>query len=120
MSLSTTKTRDYPKVDPKRGVNYLKTVTSTTYTITNEDKGFVLLLNPTAPITVTLAALSIPIGSQIDFVRLSGGANTVTFAAGSNSFIRSKGGTLNLTNQYTGATIIKISDTEWFLTGDLS
>ena len=116
MSLSTTKTRDYPKSDPKRGVNYLKTISSAAYTTTNEDKGYVLITNATT--TITLAALSVPIGSQIDFIKLGGG--TVTFAAGSGITVSSKSGFLNLATNNTGATAIKLSDTNWILLGDLS
>lgn len=117
MSLSTTKTRDYPKVDPKRGVNYLKTITASTYTTTNEDKGQVLLLNATANTTITLAALSVPIGSQIDFIRLT--ASTVTFVAGSGVLLTSKNNAVALAAN-AGATAIKLSDTNWILIGDLS
>jgi hypothetical protein len=117
MSLSTTKTRDYPKVDPKRGVNYLKTISSTTYTTANEDKGQVLLLTSGSPTTITLAALSVPIGSQIDFIRT--GVGTVTFAAGSGVILISKNSYVSLASN-AGATAIKLSDTNWILIGDLS
>jgi hypothetical protein len=118
MSLSTTKTRDYPKVDLKRGVNYMKTISSSTYTTSNEDKGYVLILNSGSATTITLAALSVPIGSQIDFIRT--GAGSVLFAADTGVTIRSKAGSLNLATLYTPATAIKLSATEWFLTGDLT
>ena len=117
MSLSTTKTRDYPKVDPKRGVNYLKFINTSTYTTTNEDKGQVLIFTDGAT-TVTLAALSVPIGSQIDFIRRTSG--NLTFAAASGVNIFSKNSTLILATINTAATAIKISETDWFLTGDLS
>ncbi len=45
MSLSTTKTRDYPKVDRMRGVNYLKTISTLSYTLANEDKAFDAIAN---------------------------------------------------------------------------
>jgi hypothetical protein len=122
MSLSTTKTRDYPKVDFRKGVNPVRTVTTTTYTISNEDRGFVILLNPSANATITLAILSVPIGTQIDFINLS--ANSITFntTAGSGINIRSKASavTLAASTPYIAATAIKISNTEWFLVGDLS
>lgn len=117
MSLSTTKTRDYPKSDPRRGVNYLKFIPSTTYTTTNEDKGQVLIFTGAAT-TVTLAALSVPIGSQIDFIKINTGS--LTFVAGSGVNIRSKNSTLILNTPNTAATAIRISNTDWVLVGDLS
>jgi hypothetical protein len=116
MSLSTTKTRDYPKSDPRRGVNYLKFIGSTTYTTTNEDKGQVLIFTGAAT-TVTLAALSVPVGSQIDFIRRTSGV--LTFVAGSGVIVYTKS-VLTLSTLNTAATAIKLSATEWFLVGDLS
>ena len=116
MSLSTTKTRDYPKVDRMRGVNYLKTISTLSYTIANEDKGKVLLTSQATIITV--AALSIPIGSQIDFICM--GALTPSFLADTGVTLNSKGGALAMNAQYSGATLIKTGANEWTLIGDLA
>jgi hypothetical protein len=115
MSLSTTKTRDYPKVDRMRGVNYLKTIDALSYTLANEDKGKVLLF--TQPATITVPALSIPVGSQIDIIAM--GAITPSFAAGSGVTLNSKGGFVDLAAQYSGATLIMTAPSEWTLIGDL-
>ena len=115
MSLSTTKTRDYPKVDRMRGVNYLKTISGLSYTIANEDKGKVLLFTDGA--TITVAALSIPVGSQIDVIAM--GATPPVFQAGAGVTLNSKSGALNMNAQYSGATLIKTAPSEWTLIGDL-
>lgn len=115
MSLSTTKTRDYPKVDRMRGVNYLKTINTFSYTIANEDKGKVLLFTDGA--TITVAALSIPVGSQIDIIAM--GATPPSLTADTGVTINSKSGALSLGAQYSGATLIKTAPSEWTLIGDL-
>lgn len=115
MSLSSVKTRDYPRTDPKRGVNYIKPILAT-YTLSNEDKGWVL--NVSAAVTITVPPLSVPIGSQVDILNTSAG--TVTFVAGSGTTINSKAGNLKLATQYTAATLIKTGASTWFLVGDLS
>ena len=116
MSLSTTKTRDYPKVDRMRGVNYLKTIDSATYTTANEDKGKVLLFTNGA--IITLPALSIPVGSQIDIIAT--GATAPTLVAASGVTIKSKGSLLSLSAQYAAATLIMTAPSEWTLIGDLA
>lgn len=116
MSLSTTKTRDYPKTDRMRGVNYLKTITDLTYTIANEDKGKVLLFTDGA--TITVPALSIPVGSQIDIIAM--GATPPSFVADTGVDLFSKGNAAILAAQYSGATLIMTAPSEWTLIGDLT
>jgi len=116
MSLSKVKTRDYPESDPKRGVNYIKTITSNTYTLRNEDKGCVLVFNIALNGIVTVPQLSVPIGSQIDFFRT--GAGSLNFSAGAGVTILSDG--LNLATTNTGATLIKTGDTTYLLVGKLT
>ena len=116
MSLSTTKTRDYPKVDRMRGVNYLKTINDLTYTITNEDKGKVLLFTQAA--TITVAALSVPVGSQIDIIAM--GVTPPTLTPDTGVTLNSKGALTGLAAQYSGATLIMTAPSEWTLIGDLA
>lgn len=116
MSLSKVKTRDYPKADAKKGVNYIKPI-ATSYTLSNEDKGQVLQVTAAGAVTITVPALSVPIGSQIDVILT--GAGTIAFSA-SGSTINSKAGALNLATQYTAATLLKIAASTWLLVGDLS
>jgi hypothetical protein len=116
MSLSTTKTRDYPKVDRMRGVNYLKFIDDLSYTIANEDKGKVLIFTQSA--TIEIAALSIPVGSQIDIIPFNAAAAYCTPAA--DVTLNSKGGVTGIAAQYSGATLIKTGPSEWTLIGDLA
>ena len=116
MSLSTTKTRDYPKVDRMRGVNYLKTISTLTYTTANEDKGKVLLFTDAA--TITVAALSVPVGSQIDIIAM--GVTAPTLVADTGVTLNSKAGATILADQYSGATLIMTAPAEWTLIGDLA
>ena len=115
MSLSTTKTRDYPKVDPRRGVNYLKTIDGLTYTIANEDRGKVLLCTNAA--TITVAALSVPVGSQIDIIAMN--ASTPSLVPDTGVTLNSKAGATILADQFSGATLIMTAPSEWTLIGDL-
>jgi hypothetical protein len=115
MSLSTTKTRDYPKVDRMRGVNYLKFIDTISYTIANEDRGKVLLFTQGANITV--AALSVPVGSQIDIIAM--GVTAPSLAADTGVTLNSKAGATILADQYSGATLIMTAPSEWTLIGDL-
>lgn len=117
MSLSSVKTRDYPRTDIRRGVNYIKPIT-TSYTLSNEDKGWVLNVSASGATTLTVPPLSIPIGSEIKIIRT--GAGTITFSAGSGATLNSKSGFLNLATQYTSATLIKTAASTWLLLGDLS
>jgi hypothetical protein len=48
------------------------------------------------------------------------GAGQVTFVAGSGVTLRSPSGKLKLTGQYSLATIIAISATEFYISGDLT
>jgi hypothetical protein len=115
MSVSKVKTRDYPITDPKRGINYVKTIT-TNHTVRNEDKGWLIVINAAFATTISVPPLSVPVGSQIDFFRTNTGA--ITFLASGGATILSSGNQLADTN--TAATLIKISDTEYLLVGKLS
>lgn len=116
MSVSRVKTRDYPIADPKRGVNYIKTVTSPTYHIRNEDKGWVIVVNTNLPASIIVTPLSVPVGSQIDFFKT--GNSTLTFAAAPGIIILAEA--LSLATDNTGATLIKTSDTTYLLVGKLT
>jgi len=116
MSLSKVKTRDYPITDPKRGINYVKTVTNTSYEVRNEDKGWLLVMSSGSNMLVLVPQLSVPVGSQIDFFRR--GAGTVTFSPQAGVTIRAEGSILATDN--TAATLIKIADTEYLLVGKLT
>jgi len=48
------------------------------------------------------------------------GAGQTTVVAGSGVTVRSSGGKLNLSGQYSGASLIKIGSDEWYLFGDIA
>lgn len=77
------------------------------------------LVNTSATVTITVPTDSIafPIGSQINFVR--GQTGGVTFAATSPASVNATPG-LNLRTQWSGATLIKVANNTWWLSGDLS
>jgi len=115
MSVSKVKTRDYPITDPKRGINYVKFATGN-YTVRNEDKGWLVMLNASSPAVVTIPPLSVPVGSQVDFFRTGTGA--VSFAGIGGVTVLSSGTQLADTN--TAATLIKTGDLEYILVGKLT
>lgn len=116
MSLSRVKTRDYPITDSKRGINYIKNISSVTYELRNEDKGWVLVINTNVPSVVTIPSLSVPVGSQIDFFKT--GNSTLTFSPSPNVTVLREGNILATDN--TGATLIKIAETTYLLVGKLT
>ena len=58
------------------------------------------------------------IGSEFEFFQSSSG--NFIFVTGSGVTLRSKGGALTLTGQYSGASLKKIRAEEWVLVGDLT
>ena len=94
--------------------------TGTSYTPVAGDANTLVTCTNAASITVTLpqdSAVTLPIGSRIDFVGL--GAGKITFVAGS-------GATANATPslvtraQYSAVTAIKRSANTWLIVGDLA
>jgi len=66
----------------------------------------------------TNASVAFPIGTQIVLTQLGSGQTSVVALAGVT--IRSSGGKLKITDQYSGATLIKRDTNEWVLFGNLS
>jgi hypothetical protein len=71
--------------------------------------------NLTVPSNSTVA---FSIGTSITIAQYGTGQTTVV--AGSGVTIRSSGGALKLSTQYSGATLIKIGTNEWYLFGDIT
>lgn len=95
--------------------------TGTSYTLVLADKGKLVELNNAAAISLTIptnASVAFPIGTKIDLLQT--GAGQVTIAAGSGVTINSKDGNLNLTGQWSAATLVKRATDTWVLIGDLS
>ena len=71
--------------------------------------------NLTVPLNSTVAYST---GTQILLSQYGAGQTTVVATVGVT--VRSSGGKLKLTAQYSGATLIKIDTNEWYLFGDIS
>jgi len=69
--------------------------------------------NLTVPLNATVA---FPIGTQILISNYGAGQTTIVATA----TVRSAGGALKLTSQYSMATLIKIATDEWMLSGDIT
>lgn len=111
-------TLDAEKLGEKAGIN---TQTGTTYTLALTDKGKAVEMNNASPNTLTVppnSDVAFPTTTQIDIAQY--GAGQTTIAAGSGVTIRSSGGKLKLTGQYSGATLYKRGTNEWMLFGDIA
>ena len=90
------------------------------FTLALADKNKVFyLVNTSAPVIITIPTDSIafPIGSRIDFIR--GAAGAVSFAAISPASVNATPG-LILRATWSAASLLKIANNTWFLSGDLS
>ena len=91
----------------------------TTYTLVLGDAGRMVTLNNAAAIALTIptaAAVAFPVGTRIDILQFGAGQVTV----GGSVTIRSSGGKLKLSGQYSGATLWKRATNEWALIGDIA
>ncbi|MGN8113304.1 hypothetical protein [Labrys sp. 22185] len=108
----------YEKAGEQVGIN---TQTGTAYTLALADKGKIVEMNNAGPNTLTIpanATVAFPVNSRIDLSQF--GAGQTTIAADAGVTIRSAGGKLKLTGQYSGATLYKRGSDEWVLVGDLA
>jgi hypothetical protein len=71
--------------------------------------------NLTVPLNSSVA---FPIGTKIDIAQYGAGQTTVVATSGVT--VRSAGGALKLSVQYSGATLVKIGTDEWYLFGDIT
>ena len=93
--------------------------TGTTYPLVLGDAGRMVTLNNAAAIALTIptaAAVAFPVGTRIDILQFGAGQVTV----GGSVTIRSSGGKLKLSGQYSGATLWKRATNEWALIGDIA
>ncbi|MFC2248554.1 carbohydrate-binding protein [Labrys portucalensis] len=108
----------YEKAGEQVGIN---TQTGTAYTLALTDKGKIVEMNNAGANTLTIpanATVAFPVNSRIDLSQF--GAGQTTIAADAGVTIRSAGGKLKLTGQYSGATLYKRGTDEWVLIGDLA
>jgi hypothetical protein len=90
------------------------------FTLAAGDKNKVFyLVNTSAPVVITVPTDSItfPVGSRIDFIR--GAAGAVSFVGISPASVNATPG-LILRAQWSAASLLKIANNTWFLSGDLS
>lgn len=95
--------------------------TGTTYTFVLTDKGKLVTANNASAQIYTVppnSSQAIPVKGKIDLAAL--GVGQVTIAPGASVVLRSAGGKLKLTGQYSAATLVKIATDEWLVFGDLS
>ena len=113
-AVTTAKIADAAVTSPKLAAPTLVTkATSSTLLIT--DANCTLLCGSGITLTVpTTAAVAFPNGTVVTVVNYGGG--TVTISQGSVTVNSSNG--KKLRTQYSAATLVKLADSEWLLTGD--
>jgi len=91
------------------------------YTFTTLDSGKLVSVSNATAVTITVppnSSQAFPVNSRLDFWQK--GAGQITVAAGAGVTIRSSGGKLKLSGQYSAATLTKIATDEWLLFGDIT
>jgi len=87
-------------------------------TASNDNAGFFFEVGAVTCSIQTSSLVACNIGSEFEFFQSSSGH--FIFVTGSGVTLRSKGGALTLTGQYSAATLKKIRAEEWVLVGDLA
>ena len=91
---------------------------SYTLVLSDADKLVEMNVGSANNLTVPLnSSVAFPTGTQILLAQYGAGQTTVVATSGVT--IRSNGGKLKLNVQYSGATLIKIAENEWYLFGDI-
>lgn len=88
------------------------------YTLVASDADKLVEMNVASANNLTVPASTFSAGTQILLAQY--GAGQTTIVAGSGMTIRSNGGKLKLSAQYSGATLVFISGTECYLFGDIA
>lgn len=91
------------------------------YTLVSGDAGLVVEMNVGSANNLTVppnSSVAFATGTIIELFQYGAGQTTVV--AGSGVTIRSSGGKLKLTGQYSGASLRKIATDEWCLIGDIA
>ena len=87
-------------------------------TASNDNAGYFFEVGAVTCSIQVKTSVACDVGSEFEFFQSSSG--NFIFVTGSGVTLRSKGGALTLTGQYSGATLKKIRDDEWILVGDLA
>ena len=112
---------DITGVEPLGEYSNVNNQTGTTYTFALTDKSRFVSGNNAGAITWTIppnSSVAFPVNSRIDWWQK--GAGQITFAPGAGVTIRSAGGRLKATVQYSAGALIKLATDEWLLTGDIT
>lgn len=88
------------------------------YTLVANDNGKMIEMNVASANTLTINASIFSAGNQILISQYGAGQTTIT--AGAGVTLRSSGGKLKTSAQYSLVTIIAISSTEFYIAGDLT
>lgn len=91
------------------------------YTLVLTDAGKIIEMNVATANNLTVplnSSVAFPIGTTIDIVQY--GAGQTTIVATSGVTLRSADGLLNLSKQYSGASLYKRGTDEWVVIGDLA
>jgi len=92
---------------------------SYTLALTDADKLVEMNVATANNLTVPLnSSVAFAIGTKIDLAQYGAGQTTVVATGGVT--VRSAGGALKLSLQYSGATLVKIATNEWYLFGDIT
>lgn len=96
-------------------------VQTASYSLVLSDAGKLIEMNSSNPNTVTIpldSSINFDIGTIIDVYQYGTGQTTIAGDVGVT--IRSSGNKLNLTSQYSAATLVKRAANDWVIMGDLS
>jgi hypothetical protein len=109
------------KITGKLALTVVTNRQTANYSLVLADNGKLVETNVGAANTITVppnSSITFPIGSKIDLAQY--GAGQTTIVPGIGVTVRSAGGALKLSAQYSGATIVKIGTDEWYLFGDIT
>jgi hypothetical protein len=93
-------------------------IATQTYTIQNTDHGKTLFFTYAGAVTIT-APQSLADTVHVTCVPV-GASTTLAFVAGAGATLNSKGGLLNIADQYSAATAVHRGSNAWYLFGNLS
>jgi len=101
-------------------ITTVESYNSTIFNLDNADKGKLIRLNSTLPITLNVPTDSTPIfpGSRFEFVQWGVGVVTITPAIGVT--LNSRGGLTDSNGQYAKFELIKTASGTWLASGDLA
>lgn len=105
-------------LDNKSDKNITLDRKTASYTLVANDNGKMIEMNVASANTLTINASLFSAGNQILVSQYGAGQTTIT--AGAGVTLRSSGGKLKTSAQYSLVTIIAISSTEFYIAGDLT